>query len=307
MRKIRRFSWTFCITTKKNVHRFVLKDTYLYVLVAVIAFLFLSTSFLSIAGIGKRSLYLEFQNQLGIRERYITSLKELSEEIDILKENIDVYSGFDDRLRYLVDVSPLERELRVRGIGGPSMLDTLKGKLSKSSYNIVSELVKEVNFAERLVDLEMISYEQIYNRLTSIIDLRRHTPSIWPAHGYITSGFGYRRHPIKKYVAFHSGIDIANLPGTNIIASADGVVDFTGWQAGYGNYISIDHGYGFKTKYGHLLKILVEEGEEVKRGDIIATMGSSGVSTGPHLQYEVRVLNKPVNPISYIIRDTLTY
>ena len=307
MRKIRRFSWIFCITTKKNVHRFVLKDTYLYVLVAVITSLFLSTSFLSIAGIGKRSLYSEFQNQLGIRQRYITSLEELSKEIDILKENIDVYSGFDDRLRYLVDVSPLERELRVRGIGGPSMLDTLKGKLSKSSYNIVSELVKEVNFAERLVDLERTSYEQIYNRLISIIDLRRHTPSIWPAHGYITSGFGYRRHPIMKYIAFHRGIDIANFPGTPIYATADGVVDFTGWQAGYGNYISIDHGYGLKTKYGHLLEILVEGGQEVKRGDIIATMGSSGVSTGPHLQYEVRVLNKPVNPISYIIRDTLTY
>jgi murein DD-endopeptidase MepM/ murein hydrolase activator NlpD len=252
-------------------------------------------------------LYSEFQNQLEIRERYITSFKGLSKKIDILKEKIDVYSGFDDRLRYLVDVSPLERELRVRGIGGPSVLDILKEDLSKSSYKIVSELVKEVNFAERLIDLEKMSYEQIYDRLTSIIDLRRHTPSIWPAHGYISSGFGYRRHPIKKYVAFHRGIDIANLAGTSIYATANGVVDFTGWQAGYGNYISIDHGYGFKTKYGHLLEILIEEGQEVKRGDIIATMGSSGVSTGPHLQYEVIVLNKPVNPISYIIRDTLTY
>jgi len=99
----------------------------------------------------------------------------------------------------------------------------------------------------------------------------------------------------------------SNLPGTHIYATADGVVDFVGRHAGFGNYLSIDHGYGFKTKYGHLLRIFVKEGQEAKRGDLIATMGRTGLATGTHLHYEVRILNRPVNPISYIIRDTLTY
>lgn len=307
MKKIKRFSWTFSFITEKRIHQFVLKDTYIFVTLALITFLFFSTSFLTVRGIRKRTLYSDFEYQVNIKEDYIASLKKLGVEIKNLKEKLDSYSVFDDRLRYAVDASSLERNLRIKGIGGPSPLDTLKGKLSKSSYRIVSDLVKEVNFAERMVELEKTSYEEVYRKLTSIIDLKRHTPSIWPAYGYITSGFGYRRHPIKKYVELHRGLDIANLLGTQIFATADGVVDFAGRQAGYGNYVSIDHGYGFKTKYGHLQKILVEEGQKVKRGELIATMGRSGLATGSHLHYEVRIVNKPVNPLYYIIRDTLTY
>ncbi len=307
MKKIKRFSWTFSFITEKGIRQFVLKDTYIFVTLVLITFLFFSTSFLTVRGIRKRTLYSDFKYQVNIKEDHIASLKKLGVKIKDLKEKLDSYSVFDDRLRSAVDASSLERNLRLKGMGGPSPLDTLKGKLSKSSYRIVSDLVKEVNFAEKLVDLERTSYEEVYRKLTSIIDLKRHTPSIWPAYGYITSGFGYRRHPIKKYVELHRGLDIANLSGTQIFATADGVVDFAGRQAGYGNYLSIDHGYGFKTKYGHLQKILVEEGQKVKRGEFIATMGRSGLATGSHLHYEVRIVNKSVNPLYYIIRDTLTY
>ncbi|MBA7596375.1 hypothetical protein ES703_03345 [subsurface metagenome] len=307
MRRVRRFSWTLSFITEKGIYQFIFKDTYLFVVLALIAFLFLCSSFLSIRGINKRSLFSEFRDQVAIKERYIASFKRVDEEIKSLKKKIDLYSTFNDKLRYATDVSPLERKLRIMGIGGPSALDTLKGKLSKSSYRIVSDLVKEVNFTERLVDLEQTSYEEVYRKLASIIDLKRHTPSIWPTSGYISSRFGYRRHPIRRVIHFHTGLDIANLLGAHVYVTADGVVDFAGRQSGYGNFLSIDHGYGFKTKYGHLLRIFVKKGQEVKRGDLIATIGSSGISTGPHLQYEVRVLNRPVNPISYIIRDTLTY
>ena len=307
MKRMRRFSWTFSFITEKGIHQFIFKDTYLFVVLALIGFLFLFSSFLSIRGINKRSLFSEFRNLVTIKEHYIASLKVIDEETKSLKKKIDLYSAFDDKLRYATDVSPLERKLRIMGIGGPSSLDTLKAKLSKSSYKIVSDLVKELNFTEKLVDLEQTSYEEVYRKLASVVDLKRHTPSIWPTHGYISSGFGYRRHPIMGGIHLHTGLDIANLLGTHIYATADGVVDFVGRQAGFGNYLSIDHGYGFKTKYGHLRRILVKEGQEVKRGDLIATMGRTGLATGTHLHYEVRILNRPVNPISYIIRDTLTY
>ncbi len=307
MQRLRRYNWTFSILTKGGIRQFILKDTYLYIFLALITVLVLFTSLLTIGGIKKRTLYGEYKHRVKVKERYIASLKNIGEEMESFKGKIALYSSFGDKLRYASDMSPLERNLRVKGIGGPSEIDTLRGKLSRSSYRVVSDLVREVNFTEKLVDLEQLSYEDVYKKLSSILDLKRHTPSIWPTHGYISSGFGYRKHPIKRYVEFHRGLDIANGSGTPIYATADGVVDFTGWQGGYGRYVSIDHGYGFKTKYGHLLEILVEVGQNVKRGDIIARMGRTGMSTGNHLHYEVRILNKAVNPIHYIIRDTLTY
>lgn len=307
MKRIKRFSWTFCLLTKRGVRQVILRDTHLYLMLALTTFLFLSTSLLTIRGIRTKALFTEYKGKLLVKEQYITFLKQLGDEIRSLEQEIELFASFDDKLRYALDIDLLERNLRVRGIGGPSAIDTLKGRIPKSSFALVSELVRDAYFAEQMVKLEQSSYEEVLEKAKSIIELKRHTPSIWPTHGYISSGFGYRRHPIRKSIMFHKGIDIANCPGTKVYATADGVIDFAGWQSGYGKYISVNHGYGIKTKYGHLQKILVEVGQEVRRGELIGTVGNSGESTGPHLQYEVRVLNNPVNPLKYIIRDTLTY
>jgi len=305
--KIKRFSWTWSFVTKDTVHQVTLKSLHIYILTGFIFLIFSVSSLLTLGSVKKHSLYSEYKKQQITKQRYIDSLKKLDTDLDGLSEQLDFYSSFDDRLRFSIDASSLERDLRVAGIGGPSPLDTLKGRLNKASYRVVSDVVKNANFTERLVDLEKISYDEIYEKLISVVDLKRHTPSVWPTHGYISSRFGYRRHPIRKTIEFHQGVDIANHMGTPIYASADGVVDFAGRLAGYGNYISIDHGYGFKTKYGHLQKIVVKKGEKVRRGDLIAKMGRTGLATGSHLHYEVRIINKPVNPLGYIIRDTLTY
>jgi murein DD-endopeptidase MepM/ murein hydrolase activator NlpD len=307
LKNIRRYSWTLSFMTKKGILQIVIKDTYVYISSILIVFLFLSSLCFTLSGIKKRSLLAEFKSKVEVRDGYISSLRDLQDDIDHLKEKIEKHSQFNDKLRFSTDVPSLERKLRIEGIGGPSPIDTLKGKLSRFSFKIVSEIMREVNFTDKSVDLEDISYDEVYKKLAAIVDLKKHTPSIWPTHGRITSGFGYRRHPIKGYVELHRGLDIANIIGTRIYATADGVVDFAGRMQGYGRYLSIDHGYGFKTKYGHLQTILVEEGQIVKRGDLIATMGKSGLATGSHLHYEVRVLNNPVNPLHYIIRDTLTY
>lgn len=307
MKKIKRFSWTFCLVTRGRIGQVVLRDTQLYLMLALTGCLFLATSLLTIRGIRTRALFGEYQSRLLVKERRITSLERLGDEIRTLEQELEHFAAFDDKLRHALDIGSLDRNLRVMGIGGPSPIDTLKGLISRSSFALVSELVKNANFAEQMVDLEQSSYEEVHKKVKSILDLKQHTPSIWPTRGNITSGFGYRRHPIKKSVEFHRGLDIANCTGTKVYATADGVVDFAGRQAGYGKYLSIDHGYGIKTKYGHLNKILVEAGDTVKRGDLIATMGRTGYVTGSHLHYEVRILNNPVNPLNYIIRDTLTY
>ena len=125
-------------------------------------------------------------------------------------------------------------------------------------------------------------------------------PSIWPVQGQVTAGFGQRLDPLSGEGAFHSGIDIAAPMGSRVDAPADGIVFFAGPEAGYGNTILIDHGYGIKTKYGHLSKISVVVGQEVKRGEVIGAVGMTGKTTGPHLHYEVHVHETPVTPARYL-------
>jgi len=127
-----------------------------------------------------------------------------------------------------------------------------------------------------------------------------HTPSIWPAEGRVTSEYGMRRHPITGRVQLHAGIDVAAPVGTPVYATADGTVVFAGEHGGYGLTVIIDHGYGIQTLYAHNSRLLVKEGDEVVRGQPIAEVGSTGLSTGPHVHYEVHVNGEPVNPRAYL-------
>jgi murein DD-endopeptidase MepM/ murein hydrolase activator NlpD len=125
-------------------------------------------------------------------------------------------------------------------------------------------------------------------------------PSLWPVRGRITAGFGQRLDPFSGEGAFHSGVDIGASYGTRVEASADGLVLQAGPHSGYGNEILIDHGLGLTTKYGHLSKIYVVVGQEVKRGQAVGAVGLTGRTTGPHLHYEVIVNDTPVNPARYL-------
>ncbi|NTW70065.1 MAG: M23 family metallopeptidase [Chlorobiaceae bacterium] len=128
-------------------------------------------------------------------------------------------------------------------------------------------------------------------------------PNIKPLSGSVTSKFGNRVHPIYNVSLFHSGIDFAAAEGSRVKSTGDGIVAFSGYDRGYGQKITINHGYGYKTIYGHLSKALVRQGQRVKRGDIIALSGNTGVSTGPHLHYEVRKNNVIVNPTAYFFDE----
>ena len=112
-----------------------------------------------------------------------------------------------------------------------------------------------------------------------------------------SGGFGYRMHPILRQVRFHAGIDIARAAGTRIIAANDGVVVQAGWAAGYGLLVTVDHGGGVQTRYAHLSGLGVRPGQRVRRGDVLGAVGSTGLSTGPHLHYEVRRNGQPVSPL----------
>lgn len=125
-------------------------------------------------------------------------------------------------------------------------------------------------------------------------------PILWPVDGRITSGFGERMDPFDREGAFHRGVDISSQIGTPVIAPADGVVRFADLMNGYGRAIVVDHGQGITTLYGHLSGFGVATGQIIHRGDTLGYVGQSGRSTGPHLHYEVRIFNTPVNPFKYL-------
>ncbi len=127
-------------------------------------------------------------------------------------------------------------------------------------------------------------------------------PSIWPVEGRLMSAFGSRMDPFSGEGAMHTGVDISASAGTAVRATADGLVSFAGWSGGYGRLIVVDHGNGVETYYAHLSRIAVVEGQEVRRGEQVGAVGTTGRSTAPHLHYEVRVGGAPMNPYHYLAR-----
>jgi murein DD-endopeptidase MepM/ murein hydrolase activator NlpD len=186
---------------------------------------------------------------------------------------------------------------------------TVLGELGQeiSSQNLTEQINQVSNAAaalQEIAELEEQSFAEIQESFQDRVDRLLATPSVAPASGYISSEFGYRMHPALKIRRFHAGIDIANNVGTPIFSPADGLVTFSGPLGGFGQVVEINHGYSLVTKYGHNSRNLVRRGDRVKRGDKIALMGSSGVSTGPHLHYQIEVRGRPVNPRFFLLDDT---
>ena len=174
--------------------------------------------------------------------------------------------------------------------------------------DVLSQAVRSQDVIEMRTYLQSRSYDDVEKVAMRMEDMAKCVPSlipVCPGPGiHITSPFGYRIHPIAGYVIFHSGTDIAGPKGTPIFAAADGVVtEVRHNYHGYGNVVDIDHGFGYSTRYGHLQDINVEPGQQVNRGDQIATMGRSGRATGPHLHYEVHYLGKPIDPRNFYFYD----
>jgi len=155
--------------------------------------------------------------------------------------------------------------------------------------------------AAKKFDVELAALDTALDRLDAAKALARKVPIATPvSRKGISSGFGERPDPILGTPAFHPGMDLVATMGTPIHATADGKVVFAGPDGGYGNMVEIDHGNGLKTRYGHMSRILVKQGDRVREGDVIGKVGSTGRSTGPHLHYEVRVDDSPVDPVSFM-------
>lgn len=227
-------------------------------------------------------------------------------EIANLSILIDSLEEYDKKLRTYASLNPIGEDLRSMGVGGSSQFHSAEG-LTTDVYSDLEGLSKTLDNLLSRSRLQKESFNNIVQYLDEKKFLREHTPSIIPVQGWFMSGFGYRIDPFTGQVKMHEGLDIAAPPGTPIIAPADGSVKFAGERRGFGLTLEIDHGYGYTTLYGHCQRIDVEEGNRVTRGDVVARVGSTGKSTGPHLHYEVRVSQIPVNPIHYILTPSITH
>lgn len=158
-------------------------------------------------------------------------------------------------------------------------------------YEVVVGFLKEVELNIHQLDQHLLDKESFL----------RSTPTLMPALGHLTSGYGPRMSPYAGRIKMHEGLDVGAPIGTPIVAPADGVVTFSGPKPGFGNFVQIDHGYGVETIFGHASTLSVKKGQKVSRGDRIATVGNTGYSTGPHVHYEVRVNGTPVDPLYYVL------
>ena len=223
-------------------------------------------------------------------------------KIEDMEKQLSKLKDFDKRIRIIANLEKGQETAAFMGMGGPSASDVReKLRAEKNEMGLAQQMRTDI---ERL-ELEATSQEESLSELEKLLqskkDMLVHTPSIWPVHGWVTSGFGFRTNPFTGLTQMHEGLDIANRIGTPVIAPADGIVSDTGKDSSYGNVIVISHGFGINSRFNHLSKILVRPGQKVKRGDKIAEVGTTGKSTGPHLHYEVRVNGIPVNPVRYIV------
>lgn len=272
---------------------------------------------ISIGFIGA-SFYFSKQYQALSSEK--NQLVELRRQAKLQKIQVE---RFSKQVRNIEDeVARLERfEKKLRGI---TSLENSAGSDEKSwgvggSYGLAGAsfstsleqdaktLAEKVSFSlENLTNqtkIQAISFQELDEFFKNQTSLLSSTPSIWPLRGWVTSGFGFRKSPFTGLRERHEGLDIAARFGSPVRATADGVVSVSGRGYSYGKVVEVDHGYGLVTRYGHNSKHLVKVGDRVKRGQIVAEVGNTGRSTGPHLHYEVLLHGVPVNPKKYILED----
>ena len=231
-----------------------------------------------------------------------SQIQSFASEIEVLKRQVKNLSQFEDKVRLIADIRQTSDSSGLIGIGGiPKNELDQDIPLEQKHNSLIREMHHQVSQTSQAAKKQALDFESLIKQLEKKRNLLACTPSIRPVDGWVTSRFGYRTSPFTGRREFHSGMDISNKSGTQIIATANGRVSYAGRKMYIGNLLVIDHGHGRVTRYGHLKKILVKRGQEVKRGDVVALLGNSGRSTGPHVHYEVIINGAPVNPIKYIL------
>ena len=267
----------------------------------------------------------QLRNQFEVVESKLASLESGLERVKTFTQKLELITGITDQNREVkLAMGPqpksnesLESFNEPMEDRGPASLmgredsvffekpplDVTQGELANEEVRDYASLSVKIEKSVKESALREQGVLQLWEALSNRQSLLRATPNMKPAQGWVTSRFGYRVDPVSGRTALHQGLDFASAPGTPVYAPADGIVSFAGYDEGYGKLVSIDHGYGVVTRYGHNSQLFVVVGQKVKRGDVISAVGATGKATGVHLHYEVRVNGLPVDPANYILTE----
>lgn len=229
----------------------------------------------------------------------------LSQRMDDALEVMDDIRQRDDNLyRVMFMAEPVSDDVRNATYAGTNRYEAIS---DLDNAELVIATTQKMDVLSRQLYIQSKSFDEVVQFYKNHEDMLRHLPAIQPVSNKdlkrTASGYGYRIHPIYQTRIFHDGMDFTCDIGTPVYATADGVVKNARWERGYGYIVTIDHGYGYETRYAHLKSFNVKRGQKVVRGETIALSGNSGRSTGPHVHYEVLQRGRPVNPANYYFMD----
>lgn len=244
---------------------------------------------------------LRMQNS-SLKESY----QDLNDELKNLEKQIKELEKRDNNVyRSIFEANPIPDSARAKEIEMEEEIKTVSGM---TDNQLLSSIYYSIKNIKSRVNVQMESYKEIDSLIKNKEQLLAHTPAIQPVSNQdlsrIASGFGYRIDPVYKTVKMHAGLDFAAPQGTPIYATADGRITLAGNAGdGYGNHVIINHGYGYQTLYGHMVKVKGKVGQNVKRGEVIGWVGSTGKSTGPHCHYEVHKNGNKIDPVYFFYND----
>lgn len=267
--------------------------------VGLIAFL----GFVGFSYIIKSPSQLEQERELeNLKLHYELLSKRIDDGTEVLKE---IQERDDNIYRVYFEAEPISKEERMAGFGGINRYKSLDGF---ENSVMIKEVTKKIDVLSKQLVVQSKSLDEIIEMAKNKKEMLASIPAIQPVSNKdlkrMASGYGYRIHPIYKTRKYHWGMDFSAPKGTPIYATGNGKIEkAVRSRRGFGNYVKIDHGFGYKTLYGHMDKFVVRKGHKVKRGDLIGYVGSSGTSTAPHLHYEVHKAKRKVNPIYYYFND----
>ncbi|MBS1783362.1 MAG: M23 family metallopeptidase [Bacteroidetes bacterium] len=242
------------------------------------------------------------QDVVTMQEKYLL----LQKQIESLSDDVsDLEQRDNDIYRSIFEAAPLPDSVR---LGKEySQVDWEQYKF-RNTNELIDEVGKEIASLKHRISIQKYSYDTLKNLVHSKEEMLASIPAIQPVSDktldHVASGFGYRIDPIYKTPKMHTGLDFAAAMGTPIYATANGVVEDASFDdGGYGNHVILNHGYGYETLYGHMVRIKVRRGEKIKRGQVIGWVGSTGKSTGPHVHYEVIRNGQKINPVHFFFND----
>jgi murein DD-endopeptidase MepM/ murein hydrolase activator NlpD len=248
---------------------------------------------------------LMLKNEVKELEFYYAKLNSEVKNLSTILTNVEQRD--DNIYRVVLGAEPIQKSVRHAGVGGADRYAEIKEK-DFSHEDLVLKLNEKVDLLRRKLYIETKSQDEVVSLAEKKEKLYASIPAIQPISNKqlvaLASGFGWRTHPIYKLKKLHTGIDFAASIGTPIYATADGsVAEVSVKFSGYGKMVEIDHGFGYRTRYAHMHGFAVNRGQRIKRGDLIGYVGNTGMSTAPHLHYEVLIKGSQVDPVHYFYND----